>query len=144
MAQKTITYTLSDLSNEDNAVTCTFALDGQAYEIDLTDQEASDLRERLAPYVGVARKVGGRTTQRKNPQTGRIREWAEQQGLKVPARGRIPNEIVQKFQAAESAATEARQATEVAAEASTATVTELLPKKEAKPKSRKSGKNKSK
>ena len=40
--------------------TVAFGLDGRDYEIDLSDQDAERLRAEFAPYVTVARRVGGR------------------------------------------------------------------------------------
>ena len=44
----------SDMSGEAGAHTLTFGLEGQWYEIDLTDAEADDLRKALQPYLAVS------------------------------------------------------------------------------------------
>jgi hypothetical protein len=38
----------------------TFGLDGVDYEIDLTDANASKLRDALADFIAAARRTGGR------------------------------------------------------------------------------------
>ncbi len=52
MTQRTVVTLEDDLTGEEAAETVSFALDGRAYEIDLTEANASALREALAPYVG--------------------------------------------------------------------------------------------
>ncbi|MBJ7530911.1 MAG: Lsr2 family protein, partial [Nocardioides sp.] len=59
MAQKIHIVLEDDLDGSEASETVTFGLDGTTYEIDLTDEHATELREALAPYVGHARKVSG-------------------------------------------------------------------------------------
>lgn len=49
MAIRRITILEDDLDGSDADEPVTFALDGKAYEIDLTDKHASDLRSVLRP-----------------------------------------------------------------------------------------------
>jgi hypothetical protein len=115
MAQRVQVLLVCDLHGDETPATDTveFALDGAAYEIDVCEQHAGELRERMAPYVGVARRSSGRGTsaqtrgggrrRRRSSGSGeaaRIREWARGQGLAVPERGRIPAELAEKFAAA--------------------------------------------
>lgn len=94
-----------DLDGSDADETVMFALDGTAYEIDLTDKHASDLRSALRPYIEAGRKVAssrvkGRSTRAgKSPSSARVRAWAEEQGLPVNARGMIRADILEKYQA---------------------------------------------
>src|SRR5438477_3448999 len=112
MAQRVQVLLVCDLHGDETpaAQTVEFALDGTAYEIDGCEQHAGELRERLATYVGVARRAGGRggsagsgrTGRRRRRSSGsgeaaRIREWARSQGLAVPERGRIPAELADKY-----------------------------------------------
>lgn len=60
MAQKIVTYLVSDLSGKDvdpSGETVTFALDGEAYEIDLSEKEAKALRSALEPYIQSGRRL---------------------------------------------------------------------------------------
>lgn len=107
MAQRTIITVSSDLSGEAKAGTVVFGLDGQTYEIDLTDEEAADLREVLAPFMSVARPVDTdrKPTSRPSKRDGgtdpkAVRTWAKEQGIDVPARGRLPRSVVEQYQAA--------------------------------------------
>jgi hypothetical protein len=105
MAIRRITILEDDLDGSDADETVVFALDGTAYEIDLTDKNASDLRLALHPYIEAGRKVSssrikGRSTRAgKAPSTAQVRAWAEDQGLPVNARGKIRAEILEKYQA---------------------------------------------
>jgi len=110
MASRTVRVLIDDLSGEElsneDAETVTFGLDGVTYEIDLSADNAAALRDTLAPYVSAGRRVGGRRKAGSNARaaSGRspraIREWAQEQGIDVPARGRIPSEIEAQYDAA--------------------------------------------
>lgn len=106
MAQRVQIQLLDDITGEEAAETITFGLDGVAYEIDLTAQNARQLRDELAVYVEKGRKVRGRPgVQRKSKttsgrdETRRIREWAEKNGYSPSSRGRISQSIVESYQA---------------------------------------------
>ena len=61
MAQKVVTSTICDLPHKDETAapeTIGFAWDGNSYEIDVCQNDATRLREVFAPYVGHARTVG--------------------------------------------------------------------------------------
>src|SRR6476620_416375 len=60
MAQQTTVRFIDDLDGSDASGTFDFAIDGRKYQIDLSDENAAKLRDALAPYVGAARKAGGR------------------------------------------------------------------------------------
>ena len=108
MAQKVQVTLVDDLDGSSTAAeTVAFALDGTSYEIDLTSANAAKLRDALAPYVGSARKAG-RSARAQRARGGRaggdnrvaeIRAWAKAEGLKVNERGRIPADIVAKYDA---------------------------------------------
>ena len=109
MAQKIQTLFIDDLDGSEADGTVRFGLDGTDYEIDLNREHARELRGALARYVGAARRAGGSAQRparngRKAPKNGlnttEIREWAKTQGIDVKDRGRVPAELVVKFQAA--------------------------------------------
>lgn len=87
-----------------------FSLDGKQYEIDLNRANAEKLRETLHPVISFgrreqvkqARAAGARTTAADNPETAKIRAWAQENGRKVSDRGRIAQEIRQANYAATS------------------------------------------
>jgi len=115
MAQRVQVMLICDLHDDETTAneTVEFALDGAAYEIDLCEAHSGELRERLAGYVGAARRTGGRgalspagrsgrrrRSRGSSGEAARIREWARSQGLAVPERGRIPAELAEKYAAA--------------------------------------------
>ena len=109
MAQKVQTIFIDDLDGSDADGTIRFGLDGTDYEIDLNTEHAQQLRDVLARYIAAACRIGASARQparsrRKapasTPNTTEVREWAKAQGINVKDRGRIPAELVVKFQAA--------------------------------------------
>ncbi len=107
MAQKVQVILLDDLDGGTADETVGFSLDGVAYEIDLSSDNAGKLRDALAPFVGAARRAGGRrgrtraaASSRARSDTTAVREWARGQGLKVSDRGRIPSDILAKYEEA--------------------------------------------
>lgn len=107
MAQKVNIVLVDDIDGSDAEETVTFGLDGASYEIDLSDANASALREALAPYVGHARKLGGgrraaggRRSASNGPTAREVREWARENGWELSDRGRVSAEVRQAYDAA--------------------------------------------
>jgi hypothetical protein len=106
MAKKTLSKYFSDVSGDeigDESPTLSFALEGTSYEIDLTESEKKALRDALAPYVGVARKGTRGGARKRGSTTGGpvpkdVRDWARENNIDVPARGRIPASVVEAFE----------------------------------------------
>lgn len=84
--------------------TVTFALDGAEYEIDLSGENATKLRDELAPWIGHARKTGGRRRRAAKPasptSTSEIRAWAQANGHEVSSRGRVSSEVREAYEQA--------------------------------------------
>ena len=86
----------------------TFAIDGRAYEIDLSTANADSFYKALSPYVDAARSTstsgsrGGRQASRAKSDVdlGAVREWARANGHTVSDRGRVPITIVEAYKAA--------------------------------------------
>ncbi|GAA4486710.1 Lsr2 family protein [Microbacterium panaciterrae] len=113
MARKIIHQLVDDIDGSVLEVgegeTVHFSLDGNAFEIDLTDAHAAELRAALAPYTSTGRRTqragGGRpavTSKRpnRNPETASIRTWAGANGYKLSDRGRIPATVIEAYRAA--------------------------------------------
>lgn len=85
-----------------------FSVEGRAYEIDLSDQNADEFYKVLSPYVDAARSVrsgasvrGGRPARPKSDlNLGAVREWARANGHTVSDRGRVPATVIDAFTAA--------------------------------------------
>ncbi|HEX9040208.1 MAG TPA: Lsr2 family protein [Trebonia sp.] len=112
MAQKITTLFIDDIDGGAAEGTVRFALDGTEYEIDLNAKHSEELRAALGKYVSHARKVGGasRRAGRAAGRAGRgsgstlntteIRSWARENGYDIKDRGRVPADLVAKYQAA--------------------------------------------
>ncbi len=104
MATKTSVVLVDDLTDEAADTTVSFGLDGRDYEIDLTEANASELREVLSCYVNAARKMSRsgrpvtRTQSKADPAA--VRAWAKANGIEVNERGRIKAEVVEQYRAA--------------------------------------------
>lgn len=113
MAQKVQVLLVDDLDGGTAVETIAFSLDGAGYEIDLTAKNAAKLRDAFAPFVGAARRSGGRAASRgarRAPRkaaavaggnrTADVRAWARANKIKVSERGRISADVVAKYDAA--------------------------------------------
>lgn len=111
MAKKTIVQLTDDLDGSKADKTLSFSLDGVSYEIDLSEKNFAALEKTFAKYVEAARRVGGRaasgrgrttrTTVASDPKA--VRAWAASNGIEVNPRGRIPADVVKRFEAANAA-----------------------------------------
>jgi hypothetical protein len=112
VAQKITTLFIDDIDGGAAEGTVRFALDGTEYEIDLNAEHSEQLRSALGKYVTHARKVGG-GARRGGRVAGRavrgagsalntteIRNWARENGYNIKDRGRVPADLVAKYQAA--------------------------------------------
>jgi hypothetical protein len=106
MATKTIVSFHDDLTDEPADTTVSFGLDGRDYEIDLTEENAGELREMLDTYIAGGRKVGGTRRRRRgsspvadvDPKA--VRAWATAKGYEVSNRGRVPAAVIDAYRAA--------------------------------------------
>ena len=105
MAKTVSVVVTDDLDGTPDAETVAFSVEGQSYEIDLSQKNLARLQKSLQPFVD----AGRRTTVRKAARSGRsavrvdraaVRAWANAQGLQVSERGRISAEVMSKYEAA--------------------------------------------
>lgn len=112
MAQEVIVKLLDDLDGTEAAETVIFGLDGESNEIDLSDKNAAVLRKSLDRYLASARLGGADRTSpasrraRNKPLRGRgdpdprtVRAWANENGIEMSTRGRIPTEVLERYKA---------------------------------------------
>ena len=110
MAQRIVL--IDDLDGSEASTTLTYAVDGQEYEIDLSEKNAEKFRTTLEPFIENSRPAkrrpalptaGGRRTRRRSDRpSGRddlplIRAWADSKGLGVSSRSRIKKEIIDQY-----------------------------------------------
>ena len=107
MAQKVNIILVDDLDGGSADETVRFGLDGAQFEIDLSADNAKNLRAALKTYVDAGRKVGARTgrprtaTSARKNEAAQIREWARNNGYTVSERGRVNSEIIDAYRAAQ-------------------------------------------
>jgi hypothetical protein len=108
VAQRIITQLVDDTTGEDitpgKGATVSFAIDGQAYNIDLTKKNADAFRGLFQDYIAVAAKVGrrnGKSARRSSSSsTSDVRAWARSNGWpNLGDRGRIPSAAQAAFDA---------------------------------------------
>ncbi|WP_251151389.1 Lsr2 family protein [Cellulosimicrobium sp. Marseille-Q4280] len=106
MAQRIEVSLIDDVDGGKAAETVTFALDGVAYEIDVSTENAGKLRDDLSRFVQHGRRIAsrrpGRRTARSAPSPDRaaVRTWARENGHEVSGRGRIPQGVLAAYEAA--------------------------------------------
>jgi hypothetical protein len=110
MAQKVQVILVDDVDGGEAEETVSFALDGVSYEIDVSADNAEALREAIAPWIGHARRVGGRVSGRRaaaarsrngsstKPDLGEVRAWARENGYQVSDRGRVSSEVLAAYE----------------------------------------------
>jgi len=109
MARKTVVSLQDDLDGGPADETVRFAIAGAQYEIDLNQKNAARFRQQVAPFLERARKAGRSTRQPTRTSASRqrsqdIRAWAEEQGLDLSERGRIPASVTKQYEDAVRAA----------------------------------------
>lgn len=112
MAQRTRIILVDDLDGTEIAEggqSISFSFNGVDYSIDLGEANAEKLEKALAPFVEHAQRVGGRRSSRSagsatstasKVDSKSVRAWAQSNGIELSVRGRIPAEVVEKYQAA--------------------------------------------
>lgn len=105
MAQRVVVELVDDLDGSEAIETIRFALDSVSYEIDLNAGHAIELRDFLERYRTAGRRTGGRAARKPagaatgiDPKT--IRRWAADNSVPVNPRGRLAEDVVRQFEAA--------------------------------------------
>ncbi|MFJ9752742.1 histone-like nucleoid-structuring protein Lsr2 [Streptomyces chartreusis] len=94
----------SDLSGEPDASAVSFAFDGKSYTIDLTESEKEEFAKLLSSYLDVAEVAAptGQSSipaqaQSAGPDPAKVRAWAQESGVEVNAKGRVPHSVVVQY-----------------------------------------------
>jgi hypothetical protein len=90
--------------------TVTLQVNGKEVELDLCDHDGAEFYAAIDPWLNAGRAVsgtparGGAGRRRRDQQPKRdntaIRDWARSAGIEVSDRGRIPQTVVEKYDAA--------------------------------------------
>ncbi len=102
MARKEVVELTDDLDQSPASQTIRFAVEGVEYEIDLSEKNAKRFKVAIAPFVEKGRRIGGGKRARRGRATAGIdpsviRQWANEQGIEISTRGRIPGDIVDRY-----------------------------------------------
>jgi len=113
MAKQVIERLVDDIDGSEATQSVAFGVDGLAYQIDLNEQHASQLRAKLGPFVAVARRIRNQTSGGRGGARGvvadkdrnsAIRQWALDEGVELSSRGRIAGVVQNAYDAGDVAA----------------------------------------
>lgn len=106
MAQRTQILYVDDIDGSEAEGTVRFGLEGVDYEIDLNKEHAEQFAAAIGPFIDAARKVSpAKRAAVRNARPARhdqsdVRAWARSQGLKISDRGRIPADVLARYESA--------------------------------------------
>ena len=97
MVLKVTESLIDDIDGSAAAETVHFSIDSSLFEIDLSEAHANNLRSSLEEYSKHARKIKASNAP-VDPHA--VRRWAQAQGVKVSARGRVAGNVIDQYRAA--------------------------------------------
>jgi hypothetical protein len=112
MAKATVEVLVDDLDGSEGAETVRLGWNGDWRELELSKKNLASLSRSLDKYWDVGRPVSGDgdSSRRRRPSRTRssraakakrdpkvIRAWARENGIAVPARGRIPGDVERQY-----------------------------------------------
>lgn len=71
-------------------------------DLHLSEKNASKLEKALAPYLEAGTKVTNstrRSSRSTGPKASDVRQWARENNIDVPERGRIPADVIAAYEA---------------------------------------------
>ncbi|PKY65835.1 hypothetical protein CYJ25_07475 [Schaalia turicensis] len=105
--KKTHVVLVDDIDGTPAKDTVTFSFQGVTYEIDLSEEHISEMSADFEKWISSSRRISGRAIRGSRvasstalSRAGEIRAWATKNGIHVSDRGRIPADIVAKFEKA--------------------------------------------
>ena len=112
MARKVNVIKVCDMHGNEEVpanATVQLAVNGQEVELDLCQDDADQFNQAMSRWIDAGRKTSSgrkrsgtrRSTPRDTHDPKAIRSWARQaDGIEVPARGRIPQSVIEQYEAA--------------------------------------------
>ncbi len=94
---------IDDIDGSNAKETVTFAVGRNYYEIDLSLQHLDEFNADLEKWIKHARRVTSRRSGRAGAGANdavKVRAWAEEQGIVLAKRGRIPSAVREQYQEA--------------------------------------------
>lgn len=100
MAHQVNVVFVDDITKEPASETVRFSIDGTAYEIDLTEENAKKFREAILQFVEHARPARRAKPRAVDSEAARVRSWARENGIHINERGRIPAAVLNAYNSA--------------------------------------------
>lgn len=102
MARKTVVEWVDDIDGTAASETVTFTIDGSRYEIDLSEKNATKLRDVMRRWIDASRRSGHRrasgSAAKQDPaESTKARKWALDNGFDVGPRGRLRSEVLDAY-----------------------------------------------
>jgi hypothetical protein len=105
---------VDDIDGTEPAETVSFALEGVSYTIDLAEKQRTKLRSIMQPFLDHATRVGHAHSAPKKSKSkshsggpdlhlNAVRDWANKNGYTVSYRGKVPQHVMDAFDAAHDA-----------------------------------------
>lgn len=105
MARREVTQFFDDLDNtplsKDEVHVIRFSVNGNDYVLDVSEANAKEFHDKLAPYIKAARKIPNMRLRKPgvlatyDPKA--VRDWANKNGYHVASRGKISQDIVDTY-----------------------------------------------
>jgi hypothetical protein len=112
MAKQTIERLIDDIDGSEAQANVVFGIDGRNWSIDLNAKHEEEMRAKLGPFVEAARRVSNETGRASagsreaadKTRSPAIRQWALDEGIELPTRGRIAVAVQDAYDARDVAA----------------------------------------
>lgn len=100
MGIKQTRYDDLDASITEGVETVTVSYDGSTYDIDLGAKNRAKLDDILKPFLEAGTRRSGLPTKAPTTKRPGLLKWAKDEGLVAPDyKGRIPNDVIEKYDA---------------------------------------------
>jgi len=107
MARQITEVLIDDIDGGNASVSVQLAYQGKTYEIDLNKRNAKKLDDLIKPWITAGRRVTAKsgpvrksTTASDPAYLAKVRAWAKENGHEVSARGRIAQQTLDAYKAA--------------------------------------------
>lgn len=105
MSRRTSTKVVDDIDGSvlaDGTASTIFSFGGYDYRIDLSAENSAAFETALAPYINAARELPRNPARRPSTDSAEqrraIRAWAQDKGIPIGDRGRIPHAVAARFE----------------------------------------------
>lgn len=100
MAQRVQVVLVDDVDGGEATETVSFSVDNVSYEIDLSADNAAQMRSDFQTWIDRGRRVSTKratASRSRRSDSAKVRAWAKSHGYEVSERGRISTEIREAY-----------------------------------------------